>query len=81
MTWIKMVPPEEATGKLAEYYNNVADKSGSVDHILQIHGLNPESLRTHYELYRSLMYGRSELSRAQREMVAVVVSVTNHCHY
>ena len=28
-----------------------------------------------------LMRGRSELSRAQREMIAVVASAANHCHY
>lgn len=81
MAWIRVVPPEEATGELAEYYPRVRDTSGSVDNILTIHSLNPESLRTHYEMYRGLMYGRSELARAQREMVAVVVSVANHCHY
>jgi hypothetical protein len=42
---------------------------------------HPAALRAHYDLYRTLMFGRSELSRAQREMIAVVVSKTNGCHY
>jgi alkylhydroperoxidase family enzyme len=81
MAWIRVIPPGEATGELADFYARVRDASGSVDHILTVHSLNPASLRTHYDLYRACMYGPSELTRAQREMVAVVVSVTNHCHY
>ena len=81
MSWIRVIAPEEATGELAEWYGRVRDASGCVDNILSIHSLNPDSLRTHYELYRGMMYGRSELTRAQREMVAVVVSVANRCRY
>ena len=51
------------------------------DHILAIHSLNPRSMKVHYDLYRHLMYGRSDLSRAEREMIAVVVSRVNECHY
>ena len=32
-------------------------------------------------LYREIMFGRSELSRADREFLAVVVSRANDCHY
>lgn len=59
----------------------MCEPSGEVDNILKIHSLNPTSLRGHYDLYKLLMHGRAELSRKEREMVAVVVSVTNHCHY
>ncbi len=52
-----------------------------MDHILKIHGLNPDSLTGHYEYYRTIMRGPSPLSRAQREMIAVVVSAVNRCHY
>ena len=51
------------------------------DNILRIHGINPAVLRAHHELYRSVMYGRSPLSRVQREMLAVAVSGLNGCHY
>jgi alkylhydroperoxidase family enzyme len=43
--------------------------------------LNPETLRASMELYRAVMFGRSELSRAERELLAVVVSRANDCHY
>ena len=52
-----------------------------MDNILKIHSLNKRSLDAHLLLYKTLMYGPSGLSRAQREMIAVTVSVLNHCHY
>ena len=33
------------------------------------------------ELYLEIMFSRSELSRAERELIAVVVSVLNECNY
>ena len=51
------------------------------DHILQIHSVHSAVMRQHVDLYRGLMHGPSPLSRRQREMVAVVVSTLNECHY
>ena len=81
MAWIRVIGPAEAQGELAEQYARLRDGDGSVDNILTVHSLNPASLLAHYDLYKVLMFGPSELSRAQREMVAVVVSATNRCHY
>jgi alkylhydroperoxidase family enzyme len=46
-----------------------------------VQSLNPESLRASMQLYLATMYGRSGLSRAEREMLATVVSWANHCFY
>ena len=81
MAWIKVIPPEDSAGELLAQYDRMRDPSGNVANILGIHSLNPSALRAHFDLYRTLMFGRSELSRAQREMIAVVVSKTNACHY
>jgi uncharacterized peroxidase-related enzyme len=80
MPWIPMIPEADATGELAELYTQEKSAWG-VDHILKIHSLNPPSLKAHVILYRTLMYGKSGLSRPQREMIAVVVSSLNHCQY
>ncbi len=58
-----------------------ADRVGDRDNIIRIHGVHSQTMRLHYELYRELMYGRGPLSRVQREMIAVVVSAANDCHY
>lgn len=64
-------------------YVDVANGEGveDTDNILRIHGVHPRTMRQHYALYRELMYGPGPLSRVQREMVALVVSVINSCHY
>ena len=51
------------------------------DHILASHSLNPDALKAHLALYRTIMFGPSNLSRAEREAVAVAVSALNRCHY
>jgi alkylhydroperoxidase family enzyme len=81
MAWIRIVPDDEARGELAELYERHRTSHGDVDYILKIHSLNPRSLQLHYDYYKWVMAGPSGLSRAQREMIAVVVSATNGCHY
>ncbi len=81
MAWIEETLPEDAEDGLREIYARVAEADGSVDHILRIHGINPRSLGDHFDLYVTAMRRSSPLSRAQREMIAVVVSAINACHY
>ncbi|MCA1635704.1 MAG: carboxymuconolactone decarboxylase family protein [Acidobacteria bacterium] len=81
MTWIKIIEEEEADEDLREAYREAGAARGRVAHILKAHSLNPAAMRAHLALYRELMFGRSELARAERELIAVAVSVSNHCHY
>ena len=81
MSWIKTVPENEADSELRELYNKMTGPWGGVDNILKIHSLNPASLRAHFDLYVTLMRGKSGLTRIQREMIAVVASAANQCHY
>ncbi len=59
----------------------VEDRVSDRDNILRIHGVHSRIMKQHYGLYKELMYGRSPLSRVQREMIAVVVSSANACRY
>jgi alkylhydroperoxidase family enzyme len=81
MTWIKVIDVPDAENALREAYDEVASARGEVGNILKAHSLRPKVLTTHLRLYRELMFGRSELSRAERETIAVAVSVVNECHY
>ena len=81
MAWIHIIEEAEATGKLKEWYTKLTEPWGGVDNIMKIHSLNIRSLKAHFELYKVLMRGKSDLSRAQREMIAVVASTLNHCVY
>ena len=80
--WINVIPEEEADGELKSLYEQEFDseKQGT-DNILAVHSLNPPTLRAHADLYHTVMHAKSPLSRSEREMVAVVVSAINHCHY
>ena len=80
--WIEIVPDDEAEGLLKELYDQERDRrTGKVDNIMAIHSLIPETLRAHADLYHTVMHSRTGLSLAEREMIGVVVSSINKCHY
>lgn len=58
-----------------------APGSESMPNVLGSHSLNDAALRAHLGLYRTIMYGESGLTRAEREALAVCVSAANDCHY
>ncbi len=94
MTWIKTVPVSEADEELrrameaarALYPKEYADpvhavEDGEASGIVASHSLIPEALRHAFSTFGALMSPELPLSRAQHEMIATVVSVTNRCHY
>ena len=81
MAHIPYVPYEEAQGTLADLYRRYGGPERKVDHIIRIHSLDPPSMEHHMRLYAHLMRGPSQLSRIQREMIAVTVSGVNDCFY
>ncbi len=78
---IKVISLEEANGRLKEIYLDLIERRGKLAAVHTIQSLNPESIIAHMELYMTLMFSQSPLSRAQREMIAVVVSAVNGCDY
>jgi uncharacterized peroxidase-related enzyme len=81
MSWIEEIEVSEAEGKLAEMYAALIKQRGKISNILKVHSLNPDAMGNHLDLYMTLMFGKSGLSRAEREAVAVVVSANNDCEY
>ena len=81
MAWIPMIQEEKAEAELKEWYDKLREPWGGVDNIMKIHSLNINSLKGHCELYLSAMKGTGDLSYKQREMIAIVVSKVNQCHY
>ncbi len=82
MSWIETVDDESWDGELASLFERIADpKTGRVDHIMGVHSLNPRSLDAHDTLYRSAMRGTATLRKIDRELIALVVSTINECHY
>ena len=81
MAWIKMIEPPEATGELKQEYDAAEERAGKGFNILKVQSLNPAALTASMQMYRTTMFGPSGLSRAEREMMATVVSWANHCFY
>jgi uncharacterized peroxidase-related enzyme len=81
MAWIKTISPEEAHGELKREYDAAHERAGYIAHILRVQSLNHETLQASMALYKATMFGKSGLSRAEREMLATVVSQINECFY
>ena len=81
MAWIRLVGDREATGPLKVHYDAALKRAGRVWGIVRLMSPNPAVLEASMNLYRAIMFGESPLSRAQREMLAVVTSTANGCHY
>ena len=81
MAYIDIIEIEDAEGIVKQEYDKGVRRSGRVFNILKIMSLSPTALKESIRMYLAIMYGESELSRAQREMLATVVSQVNHCHY
>lgn len=80
--WIESIPPESAEGLLARLYKAAIARAGKVYNILRCQSLQPATLRASTQLYTEVMFSpASPLSRAQREMIATVVSKINGCQY
>lgn len=54
---------------------------GRVDNIFAVHSLNPRGMAAHLALYESAMAGTPTLRKVEREIIALVVSLENDCHY
>jgi alkylhydroperoxidase family enzyme len=82
MAWIETIEEDAATSDLKTRYDAIRDPtSGQVDNIMRIHSLHPAGLDGHFALYTAVMRGTDTLPRVDREMIAVVVSRINDCHY
>jgi uncharacterized peroxidase-related enzyme len=81
MSFIQFVDEDRAQGDLAAVYDRIRRVRGGVADVMKLQSLNPPVLAAHFELYRALMFGPSELDRRTREMIGVLVSHANRCSY
>ena len=76
---LPMVDPlPEATQK---YFDICQDKLGMIPNVLRAYAFNVEKLNSFTALYNDLLLGESNLSKLEREMIAVAVSSVNKCFY
>ena len=76
---LPMVDPlPEVTQK---YFDVCQQKLGMVPNVLRAYAFDIDKLNAFTAMYNDLMLGDSNLSKLEREMIAVVVSSVNKCYY
>ena len=81
MPYIDEVSPEDAAGAAKREYEAAMARAGRIWHIVSIMSPNGPAMRDSMRFYGTVMFKESPLTRSQREMIAVVTSQANDCHY
>jgi alkylhydroperoxidase family enzyme len=81
MPHIRLIEVGDASGPLRDEYDAATARAGKVFNIVKSMSLRPGVLKESMELYKAIMFGPSGLTRAERELLATVVSCHNDCHY
>ncbi|WP_420393473.1 peroxidase-related enzyme [Acuticoccus sp.] len=75
------LPRAELSAETEAYFEKCREKLGLVPNVLIAYAFDEAKLRAFTEMYNELMLGPSGLSKLERELIAVVVSAANRCHY
>ncbi|MCH8989594.1 MAG: carboxymuconolactone decarboxylase family protein [Chloroflexi bacterium] len=81
MPYVRTIPYDEANGELKDVYDNMIKGRGNISNVQAVSSLRPHIMKTLMGHVASVMFSESGVSRAEREMVAAVVSATNKCQY
>ncbi|MEM8713468.1 MAG: hypothetical protein AAGG01_21190 [Planctomycetota bacterium] len=83
-SWIDHEPESDSDrDALEKAYGRIGVPPGGdgLDHVLRIHGPMPATLEEHLAFYRGILRRKGPLSRAECEVIGVVVSGRNGCLY
>lgn len=80
--WIEMIPEAEAKGLLHEMYERAQTPHGTVDNVMKVHSLRPQTMQGHIALYKSVLH-HSDITLPLwfLEVVASYTSISNNCAY
>ena len=82
MTFINVISPQQASGRLQKIYQRVQSSNGQVDNVLQVHSLRPHTLEGHMAIYKAVLHHSSnQLPEWYLEAIGVLVSRLNGCTY
>ena len=81
ISWLRVPSENELPEAVLELWAPPREKLGFVPNVLRLYALRPDRLIAWNGWYEEAMKGESGLSKAEREMIAVVVSVANDCAY
>lgn len=81
LAWLHVPAEDEVPDEVRELWRRAQEKLGFVPNVLRVWALRPEHLLRWRRYMDGVLKGDSGLTEAQREMIGVVVSATNRCHY
>jgi uncharacterized peroxidase-related enzyme len=81
VSWLRVPDVSSLPEEVLVLHRPSQEKLGFVPNVLRNFALRPRHLLRWNDHYEELMKGESGLSKAEREMIAVVVSVANECRY
>ena len=82
MSWIKIIPYEQAGGKLLRLYNRVKGPDNNVDNIMLAHSLRPHSMEGHMTMYKNVLHHTgNSIPKWFLEALGVYTSMKNQCTY
>ena len=80
--WISMVEDEEADDQLKQIFDVARTPHGTLDNVMRIHSLRPETMIGHLTLYKSVLHSDEiTLPLWFLEVIAAYVSILNSCEY
>jgi len=80
--WIKMISDEDADEELTEVLNLARTPHGTVDNVMRVHSLRPNTMKGHVTLYRAALHDESNtIPMWFQETVSSYVSILNDCPY
>ena len=81
LAWLHVPGEEEVPEEVRSLWQRADEKLGFVPNVLRTWALRPDHMLRWRKYMDELLKGASGLTEAQREMIGVVVSSTNRCHY
>ena len=81
LSWLRVPAEDELPEEVLELWRPSLERLGFVPNVLRLFALRPSHLLAWNAHYEEAMKGDSGLTKAEREMIAVVVSVANRCSY
>ena len=80
--WIEMISDEEADAELLEVLRLARTPHGTVDNVMRVHSLRPNTMKGHVILYRAALHDSANtLPEWLQETISSYVSILNKCPY
>jgi len=81
-SWIKMISDEDADADLLDALDGARTPHGTVDNVLRVHSLRPNTMRGHMALYKAALHDDANtLPVWLQETIGTYVSKLNDCQY